>query len=57
MSRHSDKNPLVGWSTRHGFTPFGDRLDFLSPERQHLNTGRLKILPPSNPEKRNARSS
>lgn len=57
MSRHSDRNPLVGWSTKHGFVPFGDRLDFLSPERQHLNTGRLKILPPSNPEKRNARSS
>lgn len=28
------------------FIPFGDRLDFLSPENQHLNTGRLRILPP-----------
>ena len=34
------------------FVPFGDRLDFLSPERQHLNTGRLRILPPRNPERR-----
>lgn len=28
------------------FVPFGDRLDFLSDERQHLNTGKLRILPP-----------
>lgn len=27
------------------FKPFGDRLDFLSPEQAQLNTGRLRILP------------
>lgn len=34
------------------FVPFGDRLNFLSDERQHLATGRLRILPPLNPERR-----
>lgn len=42
----------VEWSSRHGFQAFGDRLNFLSPERQHLQTGTLRILPPANPEKR-----
>lgn len=34
------------------FTAFGDRLNFLSDEKQHLATGRLRILPPLNPERR-----
>lgn len=34
------------------FLPFGDRLDFLSPEKRHLETGSLRILPPKNPDKR-----
>lgn len=34
------------------FIPFGDRLNFLSEERQHLATGRLRILPPLNRKKR-----
>lgn len=49
--------PTVEWSRRPEARAFGDRLDFLSPEKQHLNTGRLAILPPSNPEKRNGRTS
>lgn len=36
---------------RKEFTAFGDRLDFLSEERQHLQTGRLKILPAKNPKR------
>lgn len=28
------------------FVSFGDRLNFLSPEAQQLNTGKLRILPP-----------
>lgn len=34
------------------FVPFGDRMNFLSPERQHLQTGKLAILPARNPERR-----
>ena len=51
-----DKSPHskveVEWSQRPERVPFGHRLDFLSPEVQHLNTGKLKIMPPLNPEKR-----
>lgn len=50
-------SPIVEWSTRYGFKPFGDRIDFLSPERQHLNSGKLRILAPLNPERRNGRAS
>lgn len=39
------------------FVPFGDRLNFLSPESQHAFTGRLRILPAKHPEKRNDTSS
>lgn len=42
--------PQVAWG--RSFVPFGDRLDFLSPEVQHLNTGRLSILPPLGVKKR-----
>lgn len=47
MNEQSDKSPSLApeWSARHGFKPFGDRINFLSPEVQHLHTGRLKILP------------
>lgn len=34
------------------FKAFGDRVNFLSEESQHLATGKLRILPPRNPEKR-----
>ena len=37
---------------RKEFVPFGDRLNFLSPEVQHLNTGRLSIMPPRGERKR-----
>lgn len=40
------------WPKRKGWQPFGDRLGFLSLDRQHLNTGRLRIQPPRNPELR-----
>ncbi len=33
------------------FTPFGDRLNFLSEEGQHAVTGKLKILPPKDPRR------
>jgi hypothetical protein len=46
------KSVPVEWLAKPGFAAFGDRLDFLSPEVQHLNTGTLKIMPPRNPEKR-----
>lgn len=52
-----EKHVPVEWLSRPGFQAFGDRLNFLSVERQHLNTGKLRILPPSNPEKRNGRAS
>lgn len=45
-------HPLVAWSTKHGFQAFGDRLNFLSPERAQLQGGRLRILPPLHPERR-----
>lgn len=55
-SKQSDKSPHsyveVEWSKRGDRVPFGHRLDFLSPEKQHLNTGRLKIMAPLHPEKR-----
>lgn len=35
----------VEWAGRQGWRPYGDRLDFLSFERQHLQTGKLSILP------------
>lgn len=34
------------------FEPFGDRLNFLSPEARHAETGRLRILPPRGERKR-----
>lgn len=43
MSR-PQKLPAVAWSDP-GFKAFGDRLDFLSPEAQHLQDGKLRILP------------
>lgn len=52
MSHPSIPGPTVQWSQRHGFRPFGDRINFLSPEAQHLNTGRLMILPPYGVKKR-----
>lgn len=59
MSHSSSRatSPIVEWSTRYGFKAFGDRLDFLSPERQQLNSGKLRILAPLNPERRNGRAS
>ena len=55
-SKQSDKSPSpfaqVEWSRRADRVPFGHRLDFLSPEKQHLNTGKLKILPPYEKRKR-----
>lgn len=36
----------VEWQQREDFKPFGDRLGFLSPEQQHITTGRLRIMPP-----------
>lgn len=55
-SKQSDKSPSsyveVEWSRRADRVPFGNRLDFLSPEKQHLNTGRLKIMPPLQDKKR-----
>lgn len=45
------KNPRVEWASREGWKPWGDRLNFLSPENQHLQTGRLAILP-AKPKKR-----
>lgn len=54
--RQRDKSPQsnaeVEWSRRPDRVPFGHRLDFLSPEKQHLNTGKLKIMPPLNDKKR-----
>lgn len=48
------RRPLqVAWPDDPGWKPFGHRLNFLSPERQHLALhGRMSILPPRNPEKR-----
>lgn len=34
------------------FRGFGDRLNFLSDERQHLATGKLRILPSRGERKR-----
>lgn len=45
-------NPRIEWKEREEFKPFGHRLDFLSPEQKHLQTGTLAILPPMNKEKR-----
>lgn len=39
------RNPLVEWMDRQGWKLFGDRLDFLAEESQHLETGKLRILP------------
>lgn len=50
-----DKSQSISW--HRDFVSFGDRLNFLSPERQHLNTGKLRILPPRDPEKRNGRTN
>lgn len=33
------------WADRDGWRPFSNRLDFLSPERQQLESGRMRILP------------
>jgi hypothetical protein len=50
--KHCDmsQSVSVAWSSQ--FVPFGDEVNFLSPEQQHLATGNMKILPPVNPEKR-----
>lgn len=55
MSRRSP-GPTVEWDQRYGFKAFGDRLNFMSPEQGQMQTGRLAILPPVNPEKRKGKS-
>lgn len=42
----------TSWTSRPDFQGFGDRLNFLSPEAQHLHDGRLRILPPRGEKKR-----
>lgn len=49
--------PEVAWSKRKEWRPWGDRLDFLSPEARHLQDGKLSILPPRNPEKRDGKEA
>lgn len=34
------------------FTPFGDRLDFLSPEQAQLHDGKMRLLPARFPRKK-----
>ena len=48
----ADRTWLEAPRWNKNFVPFGDRLDFLSAEKQHLNTGHLRILPPRGERKR-----
>ena len=50
--RIAQKNqPPLEWN-RPGWRPFGDRIDFLSEEARHLQTGTVKILPAKEREPR-----
>lgn len=43
------------WADREGWRPFSNRIDFLSPEARHLQTGRISILPPRGEKERRAK--
>lgn len=46
------KSVVTKWPEREGYKTFGDRLNFLSEENNQLASGKLRILSPKNPEKR-----
>jgi hypothetical protein len=51
MKTPEKKKPLGAPVWNKAFVPFGDRLNFLSEERQHLATGTLRVLPARRPKK------
>ena len=44
MAQHL-KQPHLWWDQSKEWKAFGDRLNFLSPERQQFQDGKMRILP------------
>lgn len=43
LAKRGERQPVPTW--HESFVPWGNRLHFLSPERAHLETGGIRILP------------
>lgn len=52
--RDMSRGLSIDWINRPGWQPFGNRLDFLSEERQHLQTGAMVVLSAKPRDKRGA---